>query len=101
MEQEREVSDEELLGRLRRQPSLRARLVGLLDLAEDSAGDLRLADNAELRLTQQVRQLGQEMMQAWAHNQSQAREQELRRSGRAHREGKTSSAGTPPSVRSR
>ena len=66
MSQGHEVSDEMLLERLRRQPAIRGRLVALLDVAEDSEGDLRRADDAELRLTQEIRRLGQEMMQAWA-----------------------------------
>lgn len=96
----REVSDEDLLQRLRRQPAIRARLLALLDLAEDTAGNLRLADDAELRLTQEVRRMGQELMQAWAQQQVQAREQELRHGGRAHREGKKNSVGTPRSATS-
>lgn len=101
MSQGHEVSDEMLLERLRRQPAIRGRLVALLDVAEDSEGDLRRADDAELRLTQEIRRLGQEMMQAWADNQAQAREQELRRGGGAHREGKKNSTGTPRSATSR
>jgi hypothetical protein len=54
MANEREVGDEELMQRLRRQPAIRSRLVALLDVAEDSAGDLRLADDAEWRLTQEI-----------------------------------------------
>lgn len=101
MAQGHEVSDEVLLDRLRQQPAIRGRLVALLDVAEDSEGDLRRADDAELRLTQEIRRLGQEMMQAWADNQVQAREQELRRGGGAHREGKKNFTGTPPSAKSR
>lgn len=96
-----EVSDEDLVQRLRQQPVIRARLLKLLDVAEDTAGDLKLADDAELRLTQELRRLGQEMMQSWAENQVQATEQELRCGGRAHREGEKNFAGTPPSATSR
>lgn len=95
-----EVSDEQLLQRLRRHPALRSRLLALLDVAEDTAGNVKLADDAEVRLRQEVRLMGQELMQAWAHNQVQATEQELRRGGRAHREGKKNSAGTPRSATS-
>lgn len=101
MVQGHEVSDEVLLQRLRRQPAIRGRLVALLDVAEDSAGDLRLADDAEVRVTQEMRRMGQELMQAWADHQVEAREQELHRGGRAHREGKKNSAGTPRSATSR
>ena len=95
-----EVSDEKLLGMLRTHPTIRDRLVSLLGVAQDADGDMKLADDAELRLTQELRRMGQELMQAWAEGQVQATEQEQRRSGRAHREGKKNSAGTPPSATS-
>jgi hypothetical protein len=95
-----EVNDEQLLQRLRRHPAVRARLLALLDVADDAAGDLKLADDAELRLRQEVRLMGQELMQAWALNQVQASEEEQRRGGRAHREGKKNSTGTPRSASS-
>ena len=95
------ISDDELVKRLHKQPAIRARLVELLETAEDSAGDLRLADDAEDRIVDQMRQLSLEVMQAWADHQVQVSEQEVRRSGRAHREGKKNSAGTPSSVTSR
>jgi len=59
MEEVAEQSDQELLERLRRQPVIRARVQALLDVAEDKAGDLRLADDAEARLIVQIRQMGQ------------------------------------------
>ena len=95
-----EVSDEKLLGLLKTHPTIRERLVSLLGVVEDSAGDMKLADDAELRLTQELRRMGQELMQAWAEGQVQATEQEQRRGGRAHREGKKNCAGTPPSATS-
>jgi hypothetical protein len=88
MQAKPEISDEELLKRLHKQPALRTRLVQLLETAEDSAGDLRLADDAEDRIVEQMRQMSLELMQAWADNQVQRSEQQVRRSGRAHREGK-------------
>lgn len=98
MVQGHEVSDEVLLQRLRKQPAIRGRLAALLDVAEDSAGDLRLADDAEGRVTQEIRRMGRDLMQAWADHQVQAREEELRRGGGAHRDGKKNSAGIPRSA---
>ena len=95
-----EVSDEKLLGMLMAHPTIRDRLVSLLGVVQDADGDMKLADDAELRLTQELRRMGQELMQAWAEGQVQATEQEQRRGGRAHREGKKNSAGTPPSATS-
>lgn len=94
------VSDEELVRKLQAHPIIRDRLVLLLEVVDDADGDCKLADDAEVRLTQEIRRMGQEMMQAWAEGQVQATEQQQRRGGRAHREGKKNCAGTPPSATS-
>jgi hypothetical protein len=95
------VRNEVLLQRLRRQPAIRGRLVALLDVVEDSAGDSRLGDDAEARVTQEIRRMGQDLMQVWADDRVQAREQELRRGGGAHRDCKKNLAGAPRSATSR
>ena len=90
------LSDEEMVRRLNAHPQLRACMVTLLSAVDDEAGDLRLADDAELRLTQELRRMGSEALQAWAQGQVNITEQEVRRTGRVHREGKKNCAGTPP-----
>ena len=90
-------SDEQLMQALKERPQIRQRLEELLAVVADEGGDCRLADDAELRLTQELRRLGQEAMQSWAQGQVDATEREVRNGGRAHREGKKSSAGTPRS----
>ena len=93
-------SDEQLVQALRDRPLIRQRLVELLAVVSNDAGDCQRADDAELRVVQGVRQLGQEALQSWAQGQVAATELDLRRSGRAHREGKKNFAGTPPSATS-
>ena len=95
MQEESQMSDEEMLRRLSSHPEIRQRLSCLLAAVDDTAGDLKLADDAELRLSQELQRMGQEAMQAWASAQVIACEQEVRHSGRAHREGKKNSAGIP------
>ena len=90
-----QMSDEEMLRRLSSHPEIRERLSSLLAAVDDTAGDLKLADDAELRLTRELQRMGQEAMQAWASTQVLATEQDVRHTGRAHREGKKNSAGTP------
>ena len=94
------VSDEEILRGLHEHPQIRLRIASLLSAVQDAGGDLRRADDAEQRWTDELRRLGQEAMQGWAEGQVRATEQELRRGGRAHREGKKNSSGTPPSATS-
>lgn len=90
MKQE-QVSDEENLQGLREHPQIRLRVAALLSAVQDAGGDLKQADDAEQRLTQELRRLGQEAMQGWAEGQVRATEQDLRRGGRVHREGKKTS----------
>lgn len=52
--------------RLREHPELRVRFEKMLDLVENESGDCVRADEAELRVLEQVRGLGQELLQDWA-----------------------------------
>jgi hypothetical protein len=52
--------------RLRDHPELRERFEKMLDLVENADGDCVLADEAELRVLEQVRGLGRELLQGWA-----------------------------------
>ena len=81
-------SDEQLMQALRDRPQIRQRLVELLAVATNEAGDCQLADDAEVRVMQGVRRLGQEALQSWAQAQVEATERDVRSGGRAHREGK-------------
>ncbi len=83
-----QMSDEEMLRRLSSRPQIRNRISSLLAAVDDTAGDLKLADDAELRVTQDLQRMGQEAVRAWASTQVNACEQDVRRTGRAHREGK-------------
>lgn len=94
------VSDQEILQGLNANPQIKNRIAALLAVVQNAGGDLKLADAAEMRLIEEIRCLGQEAMQAWANRQVQECEQEIRQSGRVHRDGKKNSAGTPPSATS-
>ena len=89
------VSDEDILRGLREHPQIRSRIAALLAVVNDAAGDLKRADDAEDRLLQEIRGLGREAMQTWAQEQVHQTEEDVHRTGRAHREGKKNSAGTP------
>lgn len=96
----KKINDEELLKRLSRHPVIRERIASLLDVVEDEGDDLKRADDAEDRVVEEVRRMGQEALQAWAQRQLEQTEEDVRRSGRAHSDGKKNSAGTPPSATS-
>ena len=96
--QAQRISDEDMVRRLNEHPELRERVTALLLAVRDEGGDLKRADDAEQRLTDELRRMGQEAMQAWAQQQVQSTERDLRAGGRAHREGKKNSSGRPRSA---
>ena len=57
--------------RLREHPELRERFEKMLDLVENADGDCVRADEAELRVLEQVRGLGRELLQDWAEEGQQ------------------------------
>jgi hypothetical protein len=58
--------DVELLEVLHRHPTLKRRVEGLADIVADSDGDLACADEAERRVSEEVRRLEGEALRGWA-----------------------------------
>jgi hypothetical protein len=58
--------DQVLCERLNGHPLLRARVESLLAVVEDAAGDCEKADAAERRVIEELRQMGNEALTAWA-----------------------------------
>lgn len=81
--------------RLQEHPELWSRIEQMLDLVENAGGDVVKAAEAERRVGEQLQQLGQEALQAWAEGQQ---ERQLRywegRSG-VNRKEKKDSTGIP------
>jgi hypothetical protein len=93
--------DERLLSRLNKHPQLRGRVERLVEIVEDAGGNLRKADEAERRVIEEVRRLGQEVLEGWADGQVAKRADALERTPGVWREGKKNSAGTAPSATSK
>lgn len=55
--------------RLNDYPELKAKIEGLLSVVENAEGDLIKADEAEQRVVEEIRQLGQTALQTWAMRQ--------------------------------
>ena len=78
-------------------PELLARFKQIADIVENTKGDVELANEAERRVIEEVRQLGKEVLQSWG------RQQETRVSQRyseqvkdVRRNGKKNCVGTVP-----
>lgn len=87
--------------RLERHPEVMARVQRLLDVMENTNGDVRRADEAERRAIDELRAMGQEVLQGWGTNLAQKEGQTLQASGGVVRQGKKNSTGTVRSVKSK
>lgn len=68
MHMDTELTDaraEDVARRLDRHPIVKARIAKLLDLLENTGGDLRRADDAERRAIDELRAMGQELLHGW------------------------------------
>ena len=66
--------------RLREHPELRAKMESLLAVVENAAGDVEKVAEAERRVTEELRQLGNEALHGWARRQAQRKEEEVNQS---------------------
>ena len=57
--------------RLSAHPELLSRIEALLNVVENSAGDIEQADLAEQRVIEEVRHIGQQALSSWAEGQHQ------------------------------
>jgi hypothetical protein len=93
-------SDITLAQRLSRYPSLKNRIELLMTIIEDSAGDCQKANEAEMRVIEELRQMGSEALHCWSgHKIEQASEDFNKDHSTAVKSGKKNSGGTPPSER--
>lgn len=83
--------------KLKEYPELQERFEKILALAENEDGSANTADEAEERAMEEVRKLGQELMQSWAVRKHErlVSEYDLRKGTR--RKGKKNSTGKPGS----
>jgi hypothetical protein len=84
--------------RLNAHPELRAKFEVLLSVVENAQGDLILADAAEQRVIEELRQLGQVALQDWATREEQQQSAAFRQEHpTVNRGGKKNSIGIPDS----
>src|SRR5437763_1293839 len=63
--------------RLKDLPEVKARFERMLDGIENAAGDIEKAAEAERRVIEELRQMGNEVLHGWAHRQQQKKEEEF------------------------
>jgi hypothetical protein len=93
-------SDFTLEQRLSQYPSLKNRIELLINIIEDSAGDCQKANEAELRVIEELRQMGSEVLHCWSEQKTEQASEDFDRShSTALKSGKKNSGGTPLSER--
>ncbi len=86
---------ESLAERLNAHPELKAKIEGLLSVVENAQGDVIRADEAEQRVVEEIRQLGQAALQGWASRQQRQQSEAFAlEHPTTHRGGKKNSTGT-------
>jgi hypothetical protein len=61
--------DIQLLDKINSHPSIRKRVEEILNIAENTSGELITARQAEEKAIEEIRKLGQEVLKEWAENQ--------------------------------
>ena len=62
--------------RLKAYPGLKAKIEAMLSIIENSGGDVEKAAEAERRMIEEWRQMGNEVLHRWARRQQQKKEEE-------------------------
>ena len=80
--------------RLKDLPEVRARFERMLGVIENAAGDVEKAAEAEQQVTEELRQMGNEVLHGWARRQEQKKENKFNSAKGVNRKEKKTSTGT-------
>jgi len=62
--------------RLKTYPELKTKIENMLAIIENAGGDVEKAAEAERRIIEELRQMGNEVLHSWARRQQQKKEEE-------------------------
>ena len=85
--------------RVQAYPGLRAKIETMLDIIENAGGDVEKAAVAEQRVIDALRELGNDVLQGWAHRQHEKKEAVLTATPGMNRKEKKRSTGTRGSAK--
>ena len=90
------ISIDQITAKLSKHPELLNRVARCLEIIENADGRTPLADDAEERVIEELREFGKELLEKWAHDESQRQEDHLLNSGLAvKKKAKKNSTGIP------
>ena len=70
------INQPSLEERLKQYPELKAKIESLLAIIENAGGDVEKAAEAERRIMEELRQMGNEVLHSWGRRQQQKKEEE-------------------------
>jgi hypothetical protein len=80
--------------RLNEFPELREKVESMLDVIQNAAGDVEKAAEAEQRVVEELRQMGNTALHSWARRQEQKKEDKFKNAKGVNRKEKKTSTGT-------
>ena len=80
--------------RLKEYPEVKAKIETMLSIIENAGGDVVKAADAEQRIIEEIRQMGNEVLHGWARRQQEKKEQEYNAKPSVNRKEKKRSTGT-------
>jgi hypothetical protein len=90
---------EDFAKRVERHPVLKARMMRILDVVENASGDVRRAADAERRAIDELRMMGQEVLQGWGQGLAEQEARNWETGGSVIRQAKKNFTGTARSVK--
>jgi len=91
----KKVKKKTLEERLEAHPQLKERMDSIIKVVENSDGSIEKADEAEQRAIEELRQLGNDILQGWAENQRNKKEKEVKeKNKKVNKHSKKNSIGT-------
>lgn len=88
------IGQRSLEERLKDYPELKAKIEAMLGIIENAGGDVEKAAEAERRIIEEMRQMGNEVLHSWARRQQQKKEQQYDAKPGVNRKRKKNSTGT-------
>jgi hypothetical protein len=79
--------------RLKEYPELKAKIEAMLAIIENAGGDVEKAAEAEQRIIEELRQMGNEVLHGWARRQQEKKEAEYNAKPGVNRKRKKNSTG--------
>jgi hypothetical protein len=86
----------DFMERIEKQPALLKRFEQLLNIVENSTGDIQKANEAEMRVIKELREMGNEALTAWGEQQMNTLTENYKKKEGCYQAGKKNSAGIRP-----